>query len=91
MRFLEKINESKLNEVRNLFKNSLNSRVRARAHSVLLSIRGFSINQISELYEIDRDTVSTWLNKWESKGMKGLSDLSKEGRPSKVCNDLKKK
>ncbi len=35
-------------------------RARARAHSLLLSVQGMVINDIAKIYQVDRDTVSTW-------------------------------
>jgi transposase len=32
---------------------------------------------------VDRDTVSEWLNRWEVKGMSGLIDAQRSGRPRK--------
>jgi len=34
-------------------------RVRMRAHSILLSSRGSSIDEIAQIYQVDRDTVSS--------------------------------
>ncbi|MDQ3322026.1 MAG: helix-turn-helix domain-containing protein [Acidobacteriota bacterium] len=33
---------------------------RKRAHAILFSCRGYSIDQIASIYEVDRDRVSCW-------------------------------
>ena len=57
-----------------------NEPVRRRAHAVLLSVRGYSVDQIADIYEVDRDTVPIWLNRWEEQGLEGLADQAGRGR-----------
>lgn len=40
MRFIKNVNQAKLNELKSLFKKSGNSRIRSRAHAILLSTQG---------------------------------------------------
>lgn len=54
-----------------------------RAHTVLLSSRGYSVPQIAEIYDCDRDTVRAWLKKYLAKGIDGLRDAERPGRPPK--------
>ena len=55
-------------------------RVRTRAHSILLSDRKFTIKEISNIFQYDRDTVSAWIDKWEQEGPVSLSDKPGKGR-----------
>ncbi len=59
------------------------ARFRQRAHAVYLSDKGYGLNQLAEIFAVDRDTVSSWLNAWESKGLLGLRDQFHPGRPRK--------
>ena len=59
-------------------------RVRMRAHSILLSARGSSIEEIASIYQVYRDTVSSWIDKWEASGVDGLRDKPRSGSPSKL-------
>lgn len=54
--------------------------VRCRVHAILLSARRYSIDQIADIYEVDRDTVSLWLRAWEEDGSAGLGDQPGRGR-----------
>ena len=54
--------------------------IRCRAHAVLLSARRYSVEQIADIYEVDRDTVSLWLRAWEENGGTGLGDQPGRGR-----------
>jgi Winged helix-turn helix len=62
-------------------------RARARAHSLLLSAQGTTIQEIAKAYQVDRDTVSTWLKQWEHYGAQSLHDTPRSGRPPKLTPD----
>lgn len=65
-------------------KTHRSSRVRVRAHAVLLSAKGYSIKQISDILEVSRESVSSWLTAWEESGADGLEEESSPGRPRKL-------
>ena len=46
--------------------------VRERAHAILLSAKGYSLSQISDIYEVQYQTVSRWIDDWERSGIRGL-------------------
>ena len=58
-------------------------RFRQRAHAVLLSGKGYQLEQLADIFEADRDTVSGWLDAWEQRGLLGLRDQEHPGRPRK--------
>src|SRR3989442_6259279 len=53
----------------------------------LLSSQGMTINAITKIYPVDRDTVSTWIRKWEHDGPASLHDKPRSGRPPKLTPD----
>jgi transposase len=63
-------------------KNDAAHRARMRAHGLLLSSQGITIKAIAKIYHVDRDTVSTWIKKWEKHGDKSLHDQPRSGRPT---------
>ena len=91
MRFISTISQGKLIKLKDIYKNDPSFRVRERAHAILLSNNGFTIDQLAKIFEVDRDSISSWFNRWENKGLEGLSDLPKSGRPATFFDDLKKK
>lgn len=56
-------------------------RVAERIHYVLLVARGYPIDQIAVLYQVDDRTVLTWLERFRSGGVEALDDLPRSGRP----------
>ena len=55
------------------FKNR-NGKALIRIHSILLSSRGYTIDEICKIYCVTRQTVYVWLNNWEKYGIQGLLD-----------------
>ena len=60
---------------------------RNRAHSLLLSYRGYSVPMICSIYHVCRQTVSTWFFKWDTQGICGLIDLPGRGRPCALTKE----
>lgn len=58
-------------------------RVSQRAHMVLLSARGYTVEQIAEIFGVGEDVVRKWLHRYEREGPLGLDDRPRPGRPPK--------
>jgi transposase len=56
-------------------------RVSQRAHMVLLSARGYTVEQIAEIFGVGEDVVRKWLHRYERRGPLGLDDRPRPGRP----------
>jgi transposase len=56
-------------------------RVAERIHYVMLFARGYPIEQIATLYEVDDRTVVSWLERFREGGVAALDDLPRSGRP----------
>jgi len=87
--FVNELSEEQREELRQLM-NTGNEHVRRRAHAVLLSSRGYSVDQIAHIYEVDRDTVSNWLDRWKDDGTGGLNDQEGRGRKP-ILNEKEQK
>ena len=66
-------------------------RIRHRAHAILLSDSGRSVNEIAEIFETTRVTVCSWFARWEASGPQGLADGARSGAPPKLTKLEKKK
>jgi transposase len=56
-------------------------RVSQRAHMVLLRARGYSVQQIAEIFAVGEDVVREWLHRYARGGPTGLDDRPRPGRP----------
>jgi transposase len=78
-----------------LYKTSTDHRERQRAHALLLSQRNYTIPDLADLFEVDRHTVSRWMDRWQdwlSKATQPLTllDQPRSGRPTTLTDDQKK-
>ncbi len=64
------------------------ARQRQRAHAVLLSAKGYKLDQLSDILRADRDTISGWLDAWQDHGLEGLADAPKSGCRRKIDGSL---
>ena len=55
-----------------------------RARIVLLTTEGMSVVEISERLQVTRPTVYKWRDRYQEKGVKGLQDEPRSGRPTKL-------
>ena len=82
MRYVHPLTEQQRTFLESTMKNDASHRARMRAHGLLLSSEGITIQAISKIYHVDRDTVSPWIKKWEQYGAKSLHDQPRSGRPT---------
>jgi len=83
-KFVKPLTPAQREQLRALMKSAAPQRTRMRAHAVLLSERRYSLEQIADIYQVDRDRVSQWLEWWEAEQVAGLDDDPRSGRPPKL-------
>ncbi|MDQ3256766.1 MAG: IS630 family transposase [Acidobacteriota bacterium] len=86
-KFVKPLTEEQRNELKEIMKSQTSQRKRMRAHAVLLSERRYSINHIADIYQVDRDRVSEWINWWNEYEFEGLDDDHRGGRPPLLTED----
>jgi len=67
-----------------MYRKHPKSRMRERAHIVLLWNQGYTIKEICSIVYRSENTVAAWLNAYESMGFLGLYDQLIPGRPSRL-------
>lgn len=90
-KFINPLTEKQEQRLLEIQKNDPAHRTRMRAHAVQLSARGYSLDQIADIYQQDRDRVSLWLDWWEELEYGGLVDDPKSGRPALLADEAIKK
>ncbi len=81
LRFVKNVSDEAKAQLTEAFRNAPDFAFRKRAHAVLLSAAGHTLNQLQAIFGADRDTVATWFNRFEAGGVEGLKSLPKPGRP----------
>ena len=56
--------------------------VRTRSQALLLSNRGYVVNELARLYQVRTRTIYEWFSRWESWGVVGLRITKGRGRKS---------
>lgn len=81
VRYVQPLTQEQRDLLEHTMRDDTSIRARSRAHSLLLSDQGTTINDIAKTYQVDRDTVSAWIKKWEQHGAQSLHDKPRRGRP----------
>ena len=89
-KFVESLTDGQRQRLKEIHKNDPNWRTRVRAQAILLSEKGFALNQLATIFEVDRDAVSQWLDWWAEYQFEGLSDDPRTGRPPILDTEVKK-
>ena len=88
-KFVSALSPDQLQHLEDLAERDAVRRVRMRAHSILLSSRGSSIDEIARIYRVHLDTVSSWIDNFEHLGVDGLRDKPRSGGPPKLNEEEK--
>lgn len=87
MRYIKELTPEEKQQLSEGFRRGAKHRFRIRCQSILLSAEGYPINQLTNMFQVDRDTMSKWFDWWETEGIAGLGDKPRSGRPAKLRID----
>ena len=84
MKFASALTKTDKDSLTHLRSNGPTHRQRQRAQAVLLSAKGYTMEQIADVLDTGRPTVSVWFHAWREQGLGGLADAPKSGGPRKI-------
>ena len=84
MKYVAPLRDAEIQTLHDLHRYHPSRRARMRAHSLLLSHQGYSIPHIAQFYQVDRRSVSTWIDRWQTMGLVGLS-AQQRAPPAAQC------
>ncbi len=92
MKFVAALSDADRTALEQVYHAAPAHRQRQRAQAILLSARRYTLDQLADLFQTHRDTVSGWLGDWQERGLgdwqerglAGLQDAPKSGRPPKL-------
>lgn len=87
--FIQKLTKSQVQRLEELRDSGAKRRIRHRAHAILLSFGGMSVNELAKVFQCNRNTVSGWLNRWQTERIDGLDDKQRPGAPTKLDDQEK--
>ena len=70
LRFVAPLDPQTETRLKQIQRTSLIFRTRQRAHAILLSAKGYRIDQLVEIFFVDRDR---WLDRWDLVQFQGVS------------------
>src|SRR2546427_10864511 len=89
-KFVNPLTSAQRDQLGEIMKSSAPQRKRMRAHAILLSERRYSIAPIADIYQVDRDRVSQWLDWWGGDQVGGPGgEPRKGGAPQLTGNGQK--
>jgi transposase len=80
VKYVTPLNETEIQTLYAMHRYHPSRRARMRAHSLLLSHQGVSMPHIARIYQVDRRSVSTWIDRWQTRGFVGFYDQPGAGR-----------
>lgn len=80
MRYITNLNYDTQNLLNKFYKYSKNHATRQRAKCILLSSKKFTINQLSEIFEVHINTIYNWFDNWEQNSLLSLYNSKGQGR-----------
>lgn len=80
-RFVAALADTDFQALMDTYRHGEKPALRRRAQAIVLSHKGHTIDQISDILGATRETVSNWLSAWEVEGLDGLKDKPRAGRP----------
>lgn len=80
-KFIENLSAEDYDKLVEYHQTGASSRVRRRAHALVLSFQKRSVDEIAAIYQVHRNTVSRWIERWQEGGWETLPDIKQAGRP----------
>jgi transposase len=89
-RFVEALTDQEREMLAHLRDHGETPRIRRRAHAILLSGSGKSVNELADIFDTNRITVCSWISRWEADGPLGLGDEQRPGGPPILTEEERK-
>jgi transposase len=90
--YVPSLSEEHQAELEELYRKTVQPRLRTRAQMVLLSAeKGLNTEEIAEIVRESSVTVLRWLHRYIAEGIQGLMDAPRAGRSSVVTDEFRKR
>jgi len=84
-----KLTEKEYEWLKKGWKSGKKPAFRQRCHYIILSADGKQVEEIADIYQVTRQTITKWFNRYEATGISGLHTGKIKGRPAiiKINNE----
>ena len=89
-KYIENLSEAEKNSLKKGYSHGKSPLYRRRCHGILLSHSGKSAKELSDLFQVNTQSVREWLLLWEKQGIKGLELKPERGRKPKLDSSQSK-
>ena len=80
--------QTEAKKIKTALKQTWGTREYARVVAVnMVRVKGFAVSVVADALGVDRGTVSDWLDAYDRKGLDGLADDARPGRPPFVSRE----
>lgn len=84
MRKIKDLTEDELEQLRRIVRTTSNKVLKKRCQCIMYSFHGMKVQDLMDVFDVNRRTVYNWLNRWEEDGVKGLQDKPGRGLKPKL-------
>jgi putative transposase len=82
--------EEKINELSKAIKIEKNAKQKRRYNTVLLYLKGYTLSQIADIYDMAEQTIRNNITLYKKDGIEGLKIKKKPGRTKKLTDEQEK-
>jgi len=86
-RYIENLTQEEITSLEAGKKDGKSAIFRDRCHGILLSHKGFSVEEIQSIFSVARSTIYNWFNRWDSGKMEELKTKPGQGRKPTLSVD----
>lgn len=90
IRSIRSLTAEELKNIKRAMKTDRDAQFRVRANAIWLSHQGYKADEIAKILDRHRNSVISWFDRYGSKGLEGLRDPQRSGRPPKAGPEFQK-
>lgn len=80
----EKLTAEQKSSLKKGYQTGKSHSFRKKCQCILLRYEGKTVNELSIMYGVGKNTIYIWLNLWKTEGINGLYTKPGQGRPPKI-------
>lgn len=86
-KYVEKLTEEQKSSLEKGYRQGKSPLFRRKCHCILLNDRGKDATELSDFFQVRRQSILNWLNAWEKSGLEELKLKPGRGRKPKLKKD----